>query len=184
MIRLGIDVASEQHPNGAPINWPLVAAQGFGWAAIKVSEGITYTNPYDAADVGGATAAGMEVVEYHFARPLVNTFAQEAAFARAARGPIVPTRRYALDLEDGAQIGWAALGAWTRGFVSLTPLNLIYVNGSYRAGLTPYGFPWGLQVWLADPSGTQNRSGCAVVQFGVASLAGIPAQVDLDVIYT
>lgn len=181
---LGVDVASEQHPDGIPINWALVASQGFSWAAVKVSEDPAYTNPYDAADVGGAAAVGLEVVEYHFARPQLVSAVVASSFTIMSRGPIVATRKYALDLEDGAaQLGWPALAAWCRQYIALTPLNLIYVNGDYRAGLVPYGFPWGLGVWLADPSGGQDRTGCAVVQIGQATIAGVAAPVDLDSVF-
>jgi len=121
--------------------WNLLAAQGVSWAAVKCSEGTSYANPYDAADVGGATAAGLEVCEYHFAHPAANTAANEATWCIGCRGPVIQTRQYALDLEDGAQLGWMALAQWCRNFVALVPLNLIYVDGTYRAGLTPYGFP-------------------------------------------
>ncbi|HBU02156.1 MAG TPA: hypothetical protein DEB20_06395, partial [Acidimicrobiaceae bacterium] len=35
----GIDVASYQHPNGAPINWQQVAGAGHKFAYVKASEG-------------------------------------------------------------------------------------------------------------------------------------------------
>ena len=65
----GIDVSSHQHPSGAPINWSDVAQAGYKFAFIKVSEGSYYVNPYSAADIAGAQAAGMFAAPYAFAIP-------------------------------------------------------------------------------------------------------------------
>ena len=65
----GIDVSSLQHPHNAVINWPDVAAAGNTFAAIKVSEGTYYVNPYYASDAGQAAEAGLFVMPYAFANP-------------------------------------------------------------------------------------------------------------------
>jgi GH25 family lysozyme M1 (1,4-beta-N-acetylmuramidase) len=65
----GVDVASFQHPGGAPINWSQVAASGIGFAAVKATEGAYYQNPYALTDLAGAEAAGLSVVAYAFAIP-------------------------------------------------------------------------------------------------------------------
>jgi GH25 family lysozyme M1 (1,4-beta-N-acetylmuramidase) len=65
----GVDVASFQHPNGAAINWPQVAGAGIKFAAVKVTEGAYYTNPYAASDLTAAKAAGLTTVGYAFAIP-------------------------------------------------------------------------------------------------------------------
>ncbi len=65
----GVDVASFQHPNGAPIDWSQVAASGIGFAAVKATEGAYYQNPYALTDLAGAQAAGLSVVAYAFAIP-------------------------------------------------------------------------------------------------------------------
>src|SRR5215469_3274168 len=68
----GIDVSSFQHPGGAAINWSSqngVASAGYKFAFVKVSEGSYYVNPYSAADIAGAQAAGMFVAPYAFAIP-------------------------------------------------------------------------------------------------------------------
>lgn len=180
----GIDVASEQHPAGAPIDFGGVRGEGIGWAAVKVSEGDNYTNPFAPADVGGFAGAGLEVVEYHFARPSRSSATAEAALAAHARGPLVAGRRYALDLEDGLpELGAAKLAAWTTLLIATLPLNLIYTDDSYRQALKPFGYPWGLQTWLADPSNRADRAGCAVVQVGTVGLGGIAALVDLDLVF-
>ena len=65
----GVDVASFQHPGGAAIDWPRVAASGVGFAAVKATEGAYYQNPYALTDLAGAEAAGLSVVAYAFAIP-------------------------------------------------------------------------------------------------------------------
>lgn len=65
----GVDVASFQHPNGAPIHWEQVAAAGIQFAAVKATEGAYYKNPYAHGDLAHAKAAGLSVVAYAFAIP-------------------------------------------------------------------------------------------------------------------
>ncbi len=65
----GIDVSSRQHPDGAPVDWAEVAAAGYKFAFIKVSEGDYYVNPYYASDVAQASAAGLFTAAYEFAIP-------------------------------------------------------------------------------------------------------------------
>jgi GH25 family lysozyme M1 (1,4-beta-N-acetylmuramidase) len=75
----GVDVSCYQHsncatyPSGAPINWASVAAAGYKFAAIKVTEGNYYPNPYYASDATAATAAGMYVAPYAFGNPYNST---------------------------------------------------------------------------------------------------------------
>src|SRR5258708_24328333 len=82
----GIDVASFQHPGGAPINWSAVAAPppagaGYRFAFIKVTEGRYYGTPYYASDASGAQAAGMLVAPYAFAIPNYSGGALQADYA-------------------------------------------------------------------------------------------------------
>ncbi|MBO0807657.1 MAG: hypothetical protein J2P32_05055, partial [Actinobacteria bacterium] len=65
----GVDVASFQHPNGASITWSAVAKAGIKFAAVKVTEGAYYTNPYAASDLAAAKAAGLTTIGYAFAIP-------------------------------------------------------------------------------------------------------------------
>jgi GH25 family lysozyme M1 (1,4-beta-N-acetylmuramidase) len=64
----GLDVSSYQHI-GRTINWRLLGREGMKFAAIKVSEGTYYTNPYYASDARAAAAAGLSVMPYVFANP-------------------------------------------------------------------------------------------------------------------
>jgi GH25 family lysozyme M1 (1,4-beta-N-acetylmuramidase) len=85
---LGVDVSSFQHPNGAPIDWPQVAAAGYRFAFIKATEGSYYVNPYFASDAAGAEAAGMLVAAYHFANPGYSSGALQADFALDNSGDV------------------------------------------------------------------------------------------------
>jgi GH25 family lysozyme M1 (1,4-beta-N-acetylmuramidase) len=81
---LGVDVASYQHPSGAAINWPEVAAADGGayeFAFVKATEGNYYVNPYATADLAQAHAAGLYVAPYAFANPFVAGGATEADYA-------------------------------------------------------------------------------------------------------
>jgi GH25 family lysozyme M1 (1,4-beta-N-acetylmuramidase) len=86
-IPMGLDVASFQHPtssqypDGAPIDWSQVAGAGYTFAAIKVTEGNYYTNPFYASDLAAAKAAGLYVTGYHFAIPNVGTATAQADYA-------------------------------------------------------------------------------------------------------
>ncbi len=77
----GIDVASEQHPGGAAIDWADVATAGYKFAFIKVTEGSYYVNPYYASDTAGAQAAGMITAPYSFAIPNYSGGALQADYA-------------------------------------------------------------------------------------------------------
>ena len=61
----GIDVSMHQ---GA-INWYAVRQAGIGYAFIKTSEGVGYTDPRWLQNRGSASAAGVPWGGYHFARP-------------------------------------------------------------------------------------------------------------------
>src|SRR6516162_6574316 len=65
----GVDVASFQHPGGAPISWSEVAQAGYRFAAIKATEGTYYKNPWYPTDSSGANAAGLYMTAYAFAIP-------------------------------------------------------------------------------------------------------------------
>ena len=78
---LGVDVADHQHPHGAAIDWPQVAAAGYKFAFIKATEGDYYVNPYYASDLAQAEAAGLDATGYHFAIPNVSGGASQADYA-------------------------------------------------------------------------------------------------------
>lgn len=58
----GVDVSRYQ----GDIDWPVLAGQGIDFAFIKATEGSTLVDPRFAANLDGATAAGLRVGAYHF----------------------------------------------------------------------------------------------------------------------
>jgi GH25 family lysozyme M1 (1,4-beta-N-acetylmuramidase) len=123
---LGVDVADHQHPGGAAIDWPQVAAAGYKFAFIKATEGDYYANPYYAADLAQAKAAGLYATEYHFAIPNVSDGASQADYAvgngsYAAVGRTLPL---ALDIEYNPYgpecygLSTAQMAAWVAAFTT------------------------------------------------------------------
>jgi GH25 family lysozyme M1 (1,4-beta-N-acetylmuramidase) len=64
----GIDISSNDHNVFPTIDWPTVAANN-KFVYIKATEGLTYTNPYFAADYQAARDNGLLVGAYTFGRP-------------------------------------------------------------------------------------------------------------------
>jgi lysozyme len=101
-------------------SWPRVAAAGYGFAFVKATDGARRTDPAYARYRAGASAAGLRVGAYHFARPggrsraarLADARAEAAHYAAIARprpGELLPV----LDLEETGGLGPAALISWT-----------------------------------------------------------------------
>src|SRR3569833_2085144 len=65
---LGIDVSGHDHSN-YPIDWPGVAASGVRFAYVKATEGRAFTNPYCAAGLRAAKAAGILAGADAYGRP-------------------------------------------------------------------------------------------------------------------
>lgn len=114
----GVDVASYQHPGGAPIDWVKVRGAGHRYALIKATEGTTYTNPYFTADWSGALAAGLYRGSYHYARPArpFSTALEQARFFVSRAGSQTGPRDFGamLDLEETGGLSKADLAIWTR----------------------------------------------------------------------
>jgi GH25 family lysozyme M1 (1,4-beta-N-acetylmuramidase) len=106
----GVDISHYQ----GTINYAQVAAAGKTFVIAKATEGIGYTDPMWTKNLAAATAAGLKVTGYHFARPDGNPTkpVQEADWfvsqLALAPGMIVP----ALDLERSGGMSPTALQAW------------------------------------------------------------------------
>ncbi len=135
---LGIDVSRYQH--NPSIDWGAVDRDGVGFAFIKATEGVGYTNAYYSADAKASAAAGIYRGAYHFARPDTRT-GDAAAEARYFAG-VVGSQRVAgtlppvLDLEASGGLSVSALTAWTTTWLTTveqltgrTPI--IYVSPSF-----------------------------------------------------
>lgn len=124
--QVGVDVSEYQHPNGAPIDWKQVAASGQTFAIVKATsfkpgsngQPVLFTNPYLHQDLDGASAAGLVIGSYTYARPQFSAVAQADAFANAMgvlpAGSLPPV----LDLEDNGGLTPAQLIVWTRAFLN------------------------------------------------------------------
>jgi GH25 family lysozyme M1 (1,4-beta-N-acetylmuramidase) len=166
-----VDVAAAQHPGGAPIDWTEVAAAGYTFAAIKSTEGDYYTNPYGAADLAGAKAAGLYVTAYHFAIPNVSGGAAQADFAvsHGARAAGGRTSRLELDIEydpytgtdhtnacyglsPAQMVSWiSAFGTEAQRLTGQRPV--IYTTAAWWATCTGDSTAFGADpLWVAAPS--------------------------------
>jgi lysozyme len=101
-------------------SWPRVAAAGYGFVFVKATEGTRVTDRTYAQYRAGASAVGLRVGAYHFARPggrkraarLADARAEAAHFAAVARprpGDLFPV----LDLEKTGGLAPSALISWT-----------------------------------------------------------------------
>src|SRR5437763_6477263 len=116
-------VASWQHVNGAPIDWPQVAASGASFAVVQATDGADYRNPWFATDYNGARSAGLVRGSYAVGRPalpLVAT-AQGQADRYIARlgssakttGTLAPV----LDLQTTGGLSRAAVVQWAQTYL-------------------------------------------------------------------
>ena len=130
----GIDVAAGQHAKNAAISWTKVAASGYKFAFVKVTEGTYYVNPYYLNDAGGAQAAGLFVAPYAFGIPNYSGGTLQADYALDRAGSAGGRRMLPLILDieydpyagrDGTRSGTWCYGlsasqmvAWIAAFVS------------------------------------------------------------------
>jgi GH25 family lysozyme M1 (1,4-beta-N-acetylmuramidase) len=142
----GVDVASFQHPNGAPINWSQVAAAGYSFAFIKATEGNYYANGYFATDYAEAASAGLYRSAYAFAAPNASDGVSQADYLLDHAPYALDGRSVApaVDLEwdpyDSTQPCWGvstgSMVSWIGAFVNEVELRigkppLIYTAASW-----------------------------------------------------
>ena len=82
----GPDVASWQHPGGAPIDWFAVRSSGHEFGMVKATESLNYINPYFIEDSLAMRVAGMARSAYHYADPTQSPEAQAAFFSTVVLG--------------------------------------------------------------------------------------------------
>ncbi|MET0790037.1 MAG: glycoside hydrolase family 25 protein [Polyangiaceae bacterium] len=125
----GIDVSGYQ-PH---INWPSVAAAGFGFAFIKATESTTLVDHLFADHWAQAKRAGMLRGAYHFFRPQQDAYAQAQHFLSQLgdRGELPPV----LDVEvaDGVATEKIVNGVneWVSAVRRGTAKPLIYTSPSF-----------------------------------------------------
>lgn len=121
----GVDVSHWQ----GTIDFTKVAGAGMRFVIAKATEGIGYTDPSWVKYRADATAAGLKVTGYHFARPDGNPTkpVEEADWFVSqlglTNGMLVP----ALDLERSGGMSPAALQAWVGAW-----LNEVYAKTGVR----------------------------------------------------
>lgn len=177
----GIDVANWQ----GEIDWPAVAGVAFAWC--KATEGYTFNDPFFAANVAGARAAGIPVGGYHFARFDQASADLQAQHFRAVCGRLdLPAM---LDAESHWLADPAANTDWIlRWFDSTNETHrVLYTNGDGvdhhvdSARLVAAG----VDLFYAHPGATTfaGRGAwptAAVVQYGARAVPGIAGGVDAD----
>ena len=201
----GVDVASFQHPNGAAIDWSQVAASGIGFAAVKVTEGDYYRNPYALTDLAQAQAAGLSVAAYAFAIPNGNGSSSnpvtQADYLLSDLGAQSRTVPIMLDIEYnpyGAEcygLTTTAMVSWITKFDSEIKartgrLPIIYTPKAWWAACTGSSTGFGhIPLWVPTtpapaarrcrPAGAPGRAGSTPAP---ARWPGSPhpGQVDLD----
>tara|TARA_B110000459_G_scaffold30314_1_gene30841 strand:+ start:2631 stop:3587 length:957 start_codon:yes stop_codon:yes gene_type:complete len=158
----GIDVSNWQ----GNIDWEQVQANGYSFAWLKATEGMTYTDPMFSSNISNGLATDIVMGAYHFARPDNNSALQDATnFLNIASDYIGPGfLPPVLDLENPYVGGQAvvltdlftseALSEWAIEWMEvvenasgITPF--IYVNGNYANYLSPTLSTYGL--WFAQP---------------------------------
>jgi GH25 family lysozyme M1 (1,4-beta-N-acetylmuramidase) len=174
----GVDVASFQESGG--ITWATVAKAGIKFAAIKVTEGNYYVNPFSRADLAAAQRAGLAIMAYHFAIPNL-TGPDSSAVAQAdfaiyhasyayGRAPLMLDIEYdPYYLTDGSNsqcygLSPSAMVAWVQAFtaevLSKTGQSpIIYTPKSWwdicTGGSTRFGQD---MLWVPFPGSTPPAS--------------------------
>lgn len=156
----GPDVASWQHPGGAPINWGAVRASGEQFAIVKATEGLTYVNPYYVQDSVGIKAAGLIRGTYHYADVSQPAAPQAALYAAVGLGNRLPgDLPPVIDIEDAKGRSPAQLSAWLREFLVTTealsgqrPIIYTYPN-FWRTAMGNTCEFRSYRLWIADYNG-------------------------------
>jgi GH25 family lysozyme M1 (1,4-beta-N-acetylmuramidase) len=116
----GLDVSSYQNDRGT-ISWSRVRDAGQSFVYLKATEGVSYTNPYYAANSRDANAAGLLRGAYHFARPDSSSgdaVAEARHFVGVTGTSLSGHLPPALDIEDSGGLSASALVAWIRSFLN------------------------------------------------------------------
>lgn len=151
----GPDVSSWQ----GDVDWQAVRNAGASFGITKVTEGVNYVNPFSARAWDKMDKAGLVSIQYHYARPAINTARSEAEWFLSQMHRVIDGDCVALDIEPtigDAPISNGAL--WARTWVDIVSQKLgfqpfIYSNSSFIqeqgfAEFTPLGKNNGL--WLAS----------------------------------
>ena len=178
MSHYGIDISSIQHPGGAAINYAAVASWlqrlggGQGFAIVKVTQGLGYTNPYTKADVAGFRAAGMAVAGYLMDEGPADAASEEALYTRT-----VGQLPQADDIE--LPMGVTDYARKAAQLIARDGAAVVYLNQSQVSEQ----YPQGAGLWLAEYNGRPSETSfpCQIHPYSDAGVVpGISGPVDLD----
>lgn len=191
MAKIGVDV----HGSKGPVDWRRVRGHGIDFAIVKATEGRTFRDKLFQSHRKAARDAGLLVGAYHFARPSLNSPAQEAAnflgalFEDGRRTQV--SELVVLDFEDEKVGRGVKLGAWAREFLDRVEqrvgrVPMLYTFTSYWTahGASTSTFAR-YPLWLADYDGgyTVPRPWTRLTlhQFtSSGTVPGIPGRVDMN----
>ena len=163
---IGTDVSSNNHNNGAKVDWAAVHDRGKAtFAFVKATEGGGYSNPAFSSDFALARSHGLYRGAYHFARPggktnpdiIANATGQANQFLQATgnldgTGNLPPV----LDLEDAGTLGWNQMALWTHTWLNVVGkqtgrMPIVYTYGSFwKEKMGNSGAFMGNPLWLAS----------------------------------
>lgn len=181
VIAKGVDVSKYQ---GA-VNWSAVAADGYKFAFIKVGSAKSGVDPYFAANMVGANAAGLKtgVYLYSYATTIEGAMA-EAQFTLMAIQAFTVNMPVVFDLEDEVHKAMTPeqLMALTVAYCSVIQnagyYPMVYSNKNWltqRMGPVPY------DVWVAQYADACEYPNPAFWQFtDSGAVNGIAGNVDLN----
>lgn len=177
----GIDVAKYQ---GA-INWSAVKSAGYDFAFVKIGSAKSGLDPYFAANMTGANAAGMKVGAYVYSySTTVEGAITEALFAIAALEPYTVSYPVVFDLEDSVHKNMSPdeLAALTVAFCTTVQsagyYPMVYSSKNWMVGkiaATPF------DKWIAQYNTVCEYPNPAFWQFtSSGTVPGIAGNVDLN----
>lgn len=180
----GVDVAVYQ----GVIDWNAVKNAGYSFAFVKIGSGKSGLDPYFAANMAGANAAGLKVGAYVYSySTTVEGVRQEALFTISALEPFTVSLPVVLDLEEEAHKTLTKeqmdvlITTFCETVRSAGYYPMIYSNKSMledQIGATPY------DVWVAQYSDKCDYANPAFWQFtSSGSVPGIAGDVDLNYQY-
>ncbi len=177
----GIDVSQYQ---GA-IDWTRVRNAGYTFAFVKIGSAKSGLDPYFAANMAGAQAAGLKVGAYVYSyASTIEGAVTEAQFAIAALEPFSVSMPVVYDLEDTIHESMTAeqVAALAVAFCSTVQMAgyypMVYSGRNFaveKFGGIPY------EKWIAQYGPSCDYPGMAFWQFSSkGSVPGISGNVDLN----
>ncbi|MGI8616010.1 MAG: GH25 family lysozyme [Actinomycetota bacterium] len=191
----GIDVSKYQ----GRIEWPAVASSPVRFAILRATLGNRYRDERYAQNLAGATANGLVVGAYHFAKPtlgLRDARGEADHFLRVARvgeGDVLPV----LDIEETGGLSPEQLRVWAQAWLhrvhSRTGVRAMIYSGNYFWRGFMRNTSWfgqrGHPLWIAHwnvgapdiPGDRWANNGYTVWQWSATgSIPGIKGPVDRD----